>query len=156
MEDFYTDFLSGQAADFVRRAAPEDRPFFAYVAPTAPHEPATSAERHKGAFPDEKPPRPLSFDEHDVSDKPSPVKKAERISEERASDIDDYYRQRLESMLAVDEMVASLVEKLEAAGELDNTFILFTSDNGFQLGEHLIRFKKGYPHEESTRVPLIV
>jgi N-acetylglucosamine-6-sulfatase len=155
-EDFYTDVLSGQATDFVRRVAPEDRPFFAFVAPTAPHEPATPAERHKGAFADEKAPRSPSFDEEDVSDKPSPVKKAERISEERASDIDDYYRQRLESMLAVDEMVASLIGELEDAGELDNTFIVFTSDNGFQLGEHLIRFKKGYPYEESTRVPLFV
>jgi N-acetylglucosamine-6-sulfatase len=155
-EDFYTDVLSGQATDFVRRAAPEDRPFFAYVAPTAPHGPATPAERHKGAFADEKVSRPPSFDEEDVSDKPFPFKEAERIPEERASDIDDYYRQRLESMLAVDEMVASLVEELEAAGELDNTFILFTSDNGYQLGEHLIRFKKGYPYEESTRVPLFV
>jgi len=155
-EDFYTDVLSGQATDFVRRAAPEDRPFFAFIARTAPHEPATPAKRHKGAFADEKVPRPPSFDEEDASDKPSPIKKAERISEERASDIDDYRRQRLESMQAVDEMVGSLIGELEDAGELDNTFILFTSDNGYELGEHRIRFKKGYPYEESTRVPLFV
>src|SRR5215204_786046 len=105
-EDFYTDVLSGQATDFVRRAAPEDRPFFAFIARTAPHEPATPAKRHKGAFADEK--------------------------------------------------VGSLIGELEDAGELDNTFILFTSDNGYELGEHRIRFKKGYPYEESTRVPLFV
>src|SRR5215210_6223032 len=40
-EDFYTDVLSGQATDFVSRAASNDQPFFAYVAPTAPHSPAT-------------------------------------------------------------------------------------------------------------------
>ena len=50
--------------------------------------------------------------------------------------VDDCYRRRLRSMLAVDEMVASLVEALSAAGALDNTYIVFTSDNGYLLGEH--------------------
>ena len=155
-EDFFTDVLSGQATDFVSRAAQEDQPFFAYVAPTAPHGPATPAERHKGAFAEEEAPRPPSFDEEDVSDKPSPINDAERISEEEVSNIDDYYRQRLESMLAVDEMVASLAEELEAAGELDNTFIFFTSDNGWFHGEHRIQSTKNRPYEESARVPLFV
>src|ERR671917_1331849 len=79
-EDFFTDVLSGQATDFVSRAALEDQPFFAYVAPTAPHGPATPAERHKGAFAEEEAPRPPSFNEEDVSDKPSPVGDAQRIS----------------------------------------------------------------------------
>ncbi|MDQ3924582.1 MAG: sulfatase [Actinomycetota bacterium] len=155
-EDFYTDVLSGQAADFVSRAASNDQPFFAYVAPTAPHSPATPAERHKGAFADEEAPRPPSFDEEDVSDKPAPYNIAVRISEEEASNIDDYYRQRLESMLAVDEMVGSLVDELEAAGELENTYIVFTSDNGWFQGEHRIQSTKNRPYEEAARVPLFV
>jgi arylsulfatase A-like enzyme len=155
-EGFFTDVLSGQATDFVERAAPDERPFFAYIAPTAPHGPATPAERHKGAFAEEEVPRPPSFDEEDVSDKPPWIEDAERISEEEASSIDDYYRQRLESMLAVDEMVASLIEELEAAGELDDTYIFFTSDNGWFDGEHRIRSGKNRPYEESARVPLYV
>jgi N-acetylglucosamine-6-sulfatase len=154
--DFYTDVLSGQATDFVGRAAPEDQPFFAYVAPTAPHGPATPAERHEGAFAEEEVPRPPSYDEEDVSDKPSPIAAAEPISEEEAAEIDDYYRQRLESMLAVDEMVGSLVDELEAAGELENTYVFFTSDNGWFGGEHRIRAGKNRPYEESSRVPLFV
>jgi arylsulfatase A-like enzyme len=154
--DFYTDVLSGQATHFVGRSAPEDQPFFAYVAPTAPHGPATPAERHEGAFADEEVPHPPSYDEEDVSDKPSPIRDAERISEEDASNIDDYYRQRLEAMLAVDEMVGSLVDELEAAGELDNTYIFFTSDNGWFGGEHRIRSGKNRTYEESARVPLFV
>ncbi len=155
-EDFFTDVLSGQATDFVGRAAPEDQPFFAYVAPTAPHGPATPAERHKGAFAEEEPPRPPSFDEEDVSDKPSPINGAGRISEDEVANIDQYYRQRLESMLAVDEMVASLARELEAAGELDNTYIFFTSDNGWFGGEHRVRSGKNRAYEESARVPLFV
>jgi N-acetylglucosamine-6-sulfatase len=154
--DFATDVLSGQVTDFVSRAAPEDQPFFAYVAPTAPHGPATPAERHKGAFAEEEAPRPPSYDEEDVSDKPSTISGTEHISEEEASEIDDYYRQRLESMLAVDEMVGSLVDELEATGELDNTYIFFTSDNGWQQGEHRIRSGKNRAYEESAHVPLFV
>ena len=155
-ENFFTDVLTRQATDFVRRAAPEDRPFFAYVAPTAPHSPATPAERHEGAFADEEAPRPPSFNEEDVSDKPPPLGNAKRISEEEISDIDAYHRQVLRSMLAVDEMVASLVQELEAAGELDETFIFFVSDNGWQGGEHRIRFGKNRPYEESVHVPFFV
>jgi N-acetylglucosamine-6-sulfatase len=157
-DDFYTDVLSGQATDFVGRAASDSstKPFFMYVAPTAPHGPATPAERHKGAFSEEEVPRPPSFDEEDVSDKPSQIQDAERISNGRASNIDARHRKRLESMLAVDEMIGSLVQKLEDAGELENTFIFFTSDNGFHGGEHRIRGGKDQPYEESARVPFFV
>jgi len=155
-EDFFTDVLSGKATDFVRQAASEDQPFFAYVAPTAPHVPATPAERHKGAFADEEAPRPPSFNEEDVSDKPSGIRDSASLSEQEISEIDSRYQERLESMLAVDEMVGSLVEELKAAGELDNTYIFFTSDNGFEQGEHRIKGGKDRPYEESARVPFFV
>ena len=155
-EDYYTDVLSGQATDFVRRSAEDSRPFFMSVAPTAPHGPATPAERHKGAFAGEQAPRHPSFDEEDVSDKPTYVSSLKRISEEEASAIDDYYRKRLESMLAVDEMVGSLIQELEAAGKLENTYIFFTSDNGWEQGEHRLQKGKARPYEESVQVPLFV
>jgi N-acetylglucosamine-6-sulfatase len=154
--DFFTDVLSGQASDFIRRAAPEDRPFFAYVAPTAPHTPATPAERHEGTFSEDEVLQPPSFDEEDVSDKPSWVRNMDRISNKQASQIEKRHQKRLNSMLAVDEMTASLVQELEDAGELDNTFIVFTSDNGFHGGEHRIKGGKRTPYEESARVPLFV
>jgi N-acetylglucosamine-6-sulfatase len=59
-------------------------------------------------------------------------------------------------MLAVDEMVGSLVEELQAAGELDNTYIFFTSDNGFHGGEHRLQKGKNQAYEESVHVPLFV
>jgi arylsulfatase A-like enzyme len=156
-QDFATDVLSGVANDFVSGAASDSRPFFVYLAPTAPHTPATPAQRHQGAFAGEKAPRSPSFDEEDVSDKPSWIRDdTERFDNEDISDIDHHYRDRLESMLAVDEMVASLVEELEAAGELDNTYIIFTSDNGYLLGEHRNNEQKDRPYEESARVPLYV
>ena len=155
-EDFFTDVLSNQATEFVRRAASEDQPFFMYVAPTAPHGPATPAERHQGAFADEEAPQPPSFNEEDVSDKPSWRQETERFSEEEILEIDDYHRQRLGSMLAVDEMVASLIQELEAVGELGNTFVFFTSDNGWLAGVHRMKEGKDRAYEESARVPLFV
>ena len=156
-EDYLTDVLSGEATDFVRRAASDSEPFFLYLAPSAPHEPATPARRHKDTFTDEKAPRSASFGEEDVSDKPPWIQQRRRISERQASRmIDTLYRERLASMLAVDEMVDSLVRELTATDQLDNTFIIFASDNGWQQGEHRLRTGKLYPYEESIRTPLFV
>ena len=156
-EDYLTDVLSGGATDYVRRAASGSEPFFLYVAPSAPHDPATPAERHEGAFAGENAPRPASFGEEDVSDKPPWIGERRTISDREASrKIDAHYRERLASMLAVDEMVDSLVGELTSAGQRDNTFVFFASDNGWQQGEHRIRTGKLYPYEESIRTPLFV
>ena len=157
-EDYLTDVISKKATEFIRGATSDEsgKPFFAYVAPMAPHLPATPAERHEGEFANEIAPRPPSFNEEDVSDKPSWTRDAERLDDEELSEIDNQYRNRLESMLAVDEMVGSLVEELEATGELENTYIIFTSDNGWLGGEHRVKQGKDRPYEESARVPLYV
>ncbi|MBA4115761.1 MAG: sulfatase [Rubrobacter sp.] len=156
--DYLTDVLSGKAADFVRQAASDagGRPFFAYLAPPAPHLPATPARRHRGTFAEEMAPRPPSFDEEDISDKPPWMRKLSRISDKTIAGIEDRHRKRMNSMLAVEEMVASLVGELEAAGILDETYIFFTSDNGWQGGEHRIPLEKSWPYEESAHVPLFV
>ena len=152
-EDYFTDVLSRKATTFVRRVTSGSKPFFLYLAPAAPHEPAIPAERHQGVFVDEKAPRPPSFDEDDVSDKPFWIREIDGLSDEQISEIDDRYRSWLASMLAVDEMVASLVQELEAAGELDNTFIFFTSDNGYHQGEHLIDYGKTPPPRSPPACP---
>jgi arylsulfatase A-like enzyme len=131
-------------------------PFFLYLSPPAPHLPATPAKRHRNAFAEEVAPRPPSFDEEDTSDKPLWIRHRQRISEKEVSNIDTRYRKRLESMLAVDEMVASLIGELRAAGKLDDTFIFLTSDNGWEQGEHRIHIEKSFPYEETARVPLFV
>jgi arylsulfatase A-like enzyme len=101
-------------------------------------------------------PRVPSFDEADVGDKPTWVQALPALTDEQIALLDDRYQRRLRSLLAVDEMVSSLVETLAAAGSLDNTYIVFTSDNGYHLGEHAIPVGKQSPYDESLRVPLIV
>jgi N-acetylglucosamine-6-sulfatase len=155
-EDYFTDVLSRQATEYVRNTASDPSPFFMHLASEAPHHLATPAERHKDEFADEEAPRSPSFEEEDVTDKPSWIRETAHLSEDEISEIDDYHRERLRSMLAVDDMVASLVEELKAVGELDNTYIFFTSDNGWFQGQHRIRDGKDSPYEESAHIPLFV
>ena len=120
------------------------------------HGPPVPADRYKDAFADENAPRPPSFDEEDVSDKPPWISDMSRFSEDDISSIDTLYRNRLGTMLSVDEMVNSLIRELKKEGQLDNTFIFFASDNGFLMGQHRIQNDKRYPYEESVRTPLFV
>ena len=70
--------------------------------------------------------------------------------------IDALYRKRLQSLQAVDDAVARLVDTLRASGQLENTFIVFASDNGFHLGQHRMPTGKQTAYDEDIRVPLIV
>jgi arylsulfatase A-like enzyme len=153
--DYLTDVLSDRAREFVRRSAEKNQSFFLYLTPRAPHGPATPAPRHKDLFDGEKIPRSTSFNEEDVSDKPSYVRQTPLLNRDQIRELDGRYRDRLRTLQAVDELVDKLVRTLRDTGELDTTYIFFTSDNGFLLGEHR-RDEKGMPYEEAIRVPLLV
>ena len=153
---YSTDVLAAKARDFVIRTASTAQPFFLYLAPRAPHGPADAANRHLSAFDGTIAPRPPSYDESDVSEKPSWVRELPRLSHAQIAQLDEVYLDRLRSLLAVDEMVANLVETLSGADILDSTYIVFTSDNGYHLGEHRMLMEKGSPYEEIVRMPLVV
>jgi arylsulfatase A-like enzyme len=153
-EDYLIDVEAGKATDFIRRTT---APFFIYLAPSAPHgEPPTPAPRHVGFFADMMAPRAPSFNEADMSDKPTWLRSHPLLTEQKIELIDATYRARLETMLAVDDMVAALVQALRETGQLNNTFIFFTSDNGYHQGEHRLSGGKDHAYEEDIRVPLIV
>ena len=159
------------AVKTIRRRAPKKKPFFLSVAFLAPHsggpverddpkravvrlDTPAPAPRHRNDFAGEPLPTPPSFNEPDVSDKPSFVPGRLDALDVRA--ITELYQQRLESLLAVDEAVAAIVYALRKSGELDNTLIVFTADNGYLHGEHRIPAGKGRVYEPSIRVPLVV
>lgn len=150
------DVLSKRATGFISRTGGLEQPFFMYLAPNAPHMPADPAPRHRKAFSGAKMPRTPSFDERDLDDKPAWVRRKSESGPGRMREANADYRQRLRLMLAVDEMVARIVRTLEETGELDNTYIVLTSDHGFRLGEHGLPFGKSTAYEEDIRVPLIV
>jgi arylsulfatase A-like enzyme len=156
-EEYQTDVLAARAVDFVAQApAGERRPFLLYLAPHAPHQPARPAPRHDSAFAGLRAPRPPSFDEEDVSAKPGWVRAQPRLSPEVVDRIDDLYRRRLQTLLAVDQMVERLLQAIAVRGQLDATYVFLTSDNGFQHGAHRLDHGKGDAYEESIHVPLVV
>ena len=154
---------SDKASDYITRTAgadppffTADRPFLMWIGTKAPHQPASPAPRDENAYPAISLPHPPSFDEKDVSDKPDWVSDNPPLSLEQKRYMEELYRKRLQSMLAVDDMIGDLVGALHDSGELDNTYIVFTSDNGFHLGQHRLGAGKWTPYEEDIRVPLIV
>jgi arylsulfatase A-like enzyme len=168
-DGYSTDEYTERAVDAVERLAPSADPFFLSVAYLAPHSgrPAESddpaglatpmpAPRHRDAFAADALPLSPAFDEADVSDKPSFVRRLPRLSAERTAAIREMYQQELESLLAVDEGIVRVVDALRSAGELENTLIVFTSDNGFFHGEHRVPYGKVMVYEPSIRVPLVL
>jgi len=154
-ENYQTDVLEGKALNFIKRT-PDSQPFFMHLSVFAPHSPAIPAERHKELFPELRAPRIPSFNEEDLSGKPNWVRAAEPMSEDTIGKTDAWHRRRVRCLQAVDEMLGHLIESLQARGFLENTYIFFTSDNGFQLGAHRMDHGKGDGYEESIRVPLVV
>jgi arylsulfatase A-like enzyme len=155
-DDYLTDVLTRHTLAVIREQAATGTPFFLYVAPYAPHSPASAAPRHEGLFEDVTYPRGPAFDEPDVSDKPSLVRDLPRLTAEQIEAIDRHHRERLRSMQAIDDMVEAIVETLEASGVLDNTYIVYASDNGFHQGEHRMFHGKTTAYEEDIHVPMIV
>jgi N-acetylglucosamine-6-sulfatase len=169
---YLTDVVASRASEMVRRMAASSQPFFLWTAFLAPHSggpresddpPANTgvatpvpAPRHRNRFAAEPLPLPPSFNEADMSDKPRSMRRRPRLGARRIAAIREAYQQRLESLLAVDEAVATIVENLRQTGELDNTVIILTDDNGFFHGEHRVPTGKVLLYEPSIRVPLIV
>ncbi|WP_432862499.1 sulfatase family protein [Microbispora rosea] len=155
-EDYLEDVLSAKAAAFATDSTRGDTPFFLYLAPVAPHLPAHHAPRHAATFAGEQAPRTASFDQADLSAEPRWLRERTPLSAADTRRIDRVHRDRLRAMLGVDDMVGALVEALSRAGRLDDTYIVFTSDNGFHLGQHRLRPGKTTPFEEDIRVPMVV
>ncbi|MBN1139968.1 MAG: sulfatase-like hydrolase/transferase, partial [Anaerolineae bacterium] len=155
-EDYGTDVYLHKTIEFIERSVQAGQPFFAHVSLYAPHWPTTPAPRHADLFNDVAAPRPPNFDEEDVSDKPSYIRGLPRLSERDLMRIDEDWRNRLRSMQAVDELIESVINKLESTGQLDNTYIFFTSDNGYHYGNHRQVMGKTSPYDEEIRVTMVV
>ena len=167
--EYQADVYTRKAVDIVTRHAADPRPLFLSVAYLAPHsggpreadDPANQATpvpapRHRNVFATQPLPTPPSFNEADVSDKPTGIRTRRLIGPVRVNGIRENYQQRLESLLAVDEGVAQIVAALQATGQLQRTYIVFTADNGFFHGEHRVPAGKTLVYEPSIRVPLII
>src|SRR5215212_4964621 len=154
--DYRTAVEKRRTLAFIDASVASREPFFAYLAPKAPHLPATPAPRDRHTFDQEKAPRLASFNEADVSDKPPWIQSQRMLTSTDIANIDQRHEDRVESLQAVDDLVAAVVGKLGAEDVLSNTYIVFTSDNGWHHGEHRIQRGKARPYEEDIRVPLVI
>lgn len=177
---YQTHLYSRITQDLLRREARQSQPFFAYVSFTAPHtgtpfedddtEPIRSADGRrqkllsparpdyvKGRFDEEIVRIPGGADRPDrIEDKPVHVRRRAPLSPVEEDALLENFRQRAEALSVVDDEIGNVMEVLERTGELDNTYVLLTSDNGFYLGEHHRRQGKTIPYEPALRVPLLM
>ena len=138
-----------------------DSPFFLYLAPLAPHQPAANATGGAAETPYSRwwtqavVPFAPDIREKDFSDKSNLINWLKPFNAHRSHYADQVYRDRLRSTRSVDDMFGAIMEQLETNDLLDNTYVLLTSDNGFHLG-HQRLMGKGHGYDRSTRVPLYV
>jgi arylsulfatase A-like enzyme len=166
--DYSTDVLSRQAAAFIRDSTEAARPFFAWVAYSAPHSnplPSGPCAGDNPMPPDEATyrrfagvplPQPASFDEAGVSDKPRRIASLPRLDAATVARITLRWRCTLAAMSEVDRGVGQLMSQLRADGALSRTIVIYLSDNGSFFGEHRIPKGKGLEYEPALRVPFAV
>ena len=163
---YHTDYVAQRSTEEISELAADDRPFFLWTSFYAPHGICSSAQEigcrtpppvapgFARSFPKLRAPfldKP-SFNEADVSDKPNAVIRRGKVDPAAAQRL---FIQRIRSLASVDQAVAEIVAALQEAGELEDTVIAFTSDNGYLYGEHRYQGKT-LAYEESLRVPLLM
>ncbi|KAE8358950.1 Arylsulphatase [Aspergillus caelatus] len=166
---YSTDLITQNSLRFIKEAHASDRPFFIGIAPIAPHAKSVQAkadaipyflspvpaERHKEMFPNAKVPRGANFN----PGTPSGASWVHDLSRLNATDLDymdSFYRARLQSLQAVDELVENVILQLEESRLLENTYIFYTSDNGYHIGQHRLVPGKGCPYEEDINIPMMI
>ncbi len=164
-QQYKTDVLTARSEQFVRQAK---RPFFLWTTYVAPHEGVPPDMLVPRRFLTTSPsplfenaflgpmPRTPAFNEADVSDKPVAIRKHPRFGPRGIELLTATWHKRQQSLLSVDQGVRRIVRALERKHALRNTLLIFTSDNGYLIGEHRVRESKVLPYEPSIRVPLLM
>jgi arylsulfatase A-like enzyme len=149
--DYHTDVVARRAKEFIETSG--GQPFFLYAAPVAPHPPLVPPPRYsKTRITTTRPP---NFNEADVSDKPAWVATKPLLTSQEASAQDASRAKQYRMVMAVDDLVRTVRQALADAGVLDETVIIFQTDNGTLFGEHRHE-GKSCVYEECVRTPLFV
>ncbi|MBA8928092.1 arylsulfatase A-like enzyme [Kutzneria viridogrisea] len=154
-KDYLTDVLSGKASDFITSSATAHSPFFLEVASFAPHAPYTPAPQDASSFPGLKAPQGAAYDTL-PSDAPAWLADRTPLTDKEKQKIDTAFRKRVQAVQSVDRMIASIEDTLSKAGVAGNTEIVFSSDNGYHMGEYRLTPGKMTAFDTDVRVPLVV
>ena len=155
--DYSTDVIAAKAASFI--ASQGSSPFFLWVTFNAPHDPFTPPSRYAKSYGSLSAPRSPGWNEADVSDKPAYIRGLPLLGTAGTNAylwINQTYRSQMGALAAVDDGVGTIMNQLAASGLLSNTYVIFTSDNGYMRGEHRLPYNKVVPYEPSIRVPLVI
>ncbi|HUU29138.1 MAG TPA: sulfatase, partial [archaeon] len=153
------DILADKTIDFIKRARQENKPFMVCHWFKTPHQGCLPAERHKELFKDMIYPKPRTFNT-DYKGKPRAVREADmKIGgtgpTSYVQDWNEFIRNYYRVLVGVDENVGRILDTLDELGLAENTLVIFTSDNGYFLGEHRF-FDKRLMYEPSLRLPLLI
>lgn len=154
---YQTSQLGNYSEQFIRQHVAEkgaDEPFFLWLGPHAPHYPADVAPWYAFAYDNKtKAPRVPSYNVS-APDHHGFITTNPNLNEIEAEFIDQHYRDRLSSLLSVDDMVKGVVNALEEAGVMERTYILYSSDHGYKMGNLNVPCSKQQPYDTDLRVPL--
>lgn len=156
--DYSTDVLKQRAVRFIIDQSGKPDPFFMLIATKAVHDEgqeAVPAPQYANMFEDVSLPMGPSFNKKNEKEVSNKSLKARPIHGVTLAQLTKSYRAELQSLQSVDDLVASVVDALKETGKLDDTVIIYTSDNGFMYGEHRL-IGKSSAYEESIKVPLLM
>ncbi|KAK6219247.1 hypothetical protein LQW54_002235 [Pestalotiopsis sp. IQ-011] len=170
------EVLSEKALGLLDEAVEGQKPFFLGVAPVAPHAniwaPSFAEGKHtdirdvvfsvpepeakyEGLFKDAKVPRTDNFNPDEPSGA-SWIKTLPKQTQENVDYNDHYYRQRLRTLQSVDALVDDIVKRLDSYSVLDNTYVIYSTDNGYHIGQHRLQPAKQCSFEEDINIPMII
>jgi N-acetylglucosamine-6-sulfatase len=153
--DYLTDVIAAKAQTFITASVAAQAPFLVELATFSPHRPYTPALQDRNSFANVTAPRTPAFDTL-PSDAPGWLASRTPLSDAEKKNLDVVFRKRVQSVQSIDRMIGTLQDTLTKAGVAENTVIVFTSDNGYHLGEHRLRPGKQTAFDTDIRVPLIV
>jgi N-acetylglucosamine-6-sulfatase len=152
---YLTDVLRRRGKDFIRQATRDGSPFLLEIATFAPHRPATPAPRDRHDFPGLQAPRDAAYGV-EAKNAPAWLRGRPPLTAAQMAGMDAGFRKRAQSVQAVDELVGQIRRLLRERGLERNTYVVFSSDNGYHMGQRRLLAGKMTAYDSDIRVPLIV
>jgi arylsulfatase A-like enzyme len=153
-KDYLTDVLSAEAVRFIKQGG--SQPFLIEIATFTPHAPYVPAPRDLNALPDLRAPRTAAYNAAPDANTPNWLLKHHALTEPDMALIDVAFRKRAQSVLAVDKMIGELQAAVAGIGQQKNTYFVFSSDNGYHMGEYRLMPGKMTAFDTDIHVPLVI